>query len=180
MHEYLSPIYSPLRHRPSGSSLFRFPVTSISNSYSSFNHFFILHSYHSRCFFLHSSPSFASLRRWRLLERKVEKQNEAYISPEIWDEYNDVIERMTKKYPSRLKQQLIDEVFKLFKVVIPSSEISICRDPDDDKFISCALDAECMYLVSGDDDLLSLENISQVTICTPSEFLNVMEKEETL
>ena len=116
----------------------------------------------------------------KVLQTVSEKQNEAYISPEIWDEYNDVIERMTKKYPSRLKQQLIDEVFKLFKVVIPSSEISICRDPDVDKFISCALDAECMYLVSGDDDLLSLENISQVTICTPSEFLNVMEKEETL
>ena len=28
--------------------------------------------YHTRCFFLHSSPSFASLRRWRLLEGKVE------------------------------------------------------------------------------------------------------------
>lgn len=116
----------------------------------------------------------------KVLQTVIEKQNEAYISPEIWDEYNDVIERMTKKYPSRLKQQLIDEVFKLFKVVIPSSEISICRDPDDDKFISCALDAECMYLVPGDDDLLSLENISQVTICTPSEFLNAMKKEETL
>ena len=28
--------------------------------------------YHTRCFFLHSSPSFVSLRRWRLLEGKVE------------------------------------------------------------------------------------------------------------
>ena len=72
VHEYLSPISSPLRHRPSGSSPLRYPVTSTSNSYSSFNHFFILQSYHTRCFFLHSSPSFASLRRWRLLEGKVE------------------------------------------------------------------------------------------------------------
>ena len=95
---------------------------------------------------------------------------------EIWDEYNDAIERMTKKYPSRLKQQLIDEVFSVFKVIIPSSEISICRDPDDDKFISCAIDAECMYIVSGDDDLLSLGNVEDVTICTPSEFLNAMKR----
>lgn len=100
----------------------------------------------------------------KVLQTVIAKQNDAYISPEIWDEYNDVIERMTKKYPSRLKQQLIDETFKLFKVIMPSAEINICRDPDDNKFISCALDAECMYIVSGDDDLLSLENIDGVAI----------------
>ena len=65
---------SPLRHMPSGSSPLRYPVTSTSNSYSSSSHFFILQPYHTRCFFLHSSPSFASLRRWRLLEGKVEKR----------------------------------------------------------------------------------------------------------
>ena len=63
---------SPLRHMPSGSSPLRYPVTSTSNSYSSSSHFFILQPYHTRCFFLHSSPSFVSLRRWRLLEGKVE------------------------------------------------------------------------------------------------------------
>ena len=112
----------------------------------------------------------------KVIQSVISKQNDAYISPEIWDEYNDVIERMTKKYPSRLKQQLIDEVFKIFKVIIPSSEISICRDPDDDKFISCAIDAGCMYIVSGDDDLLSLGNVEDVTICTPSEFLSAMKR----
>lgn len=116
----------------------------------------------------------------QVLQSVISKQNDAYISPEIWDEYNDVIERMTKKYPSRLKQQLIDEVFKLFKVIIPSSEISICRDSDDDKFISCALDAECMYIVSGDDDLLSLRNVDDIGICTPSEFLNAMKMAEDI
>ena len=116
----------------------------------------------------------------KVLQSVISKQNDAYISPEIWDEYNDAIERMTNKYPSRLKQQLIDEVFKVFKVIIPSSKISICRDHDDDKFISCAIDAECMYIVSGDDDLLSLGNVEDVIICTPSEFLNAMETEENL
>ena len=116
----------------------------------------------------------------QVLQSVISKQNDAYISPEIWDEYNDVIERMTKKYPSRLKQQLIDEVFKLFKVIIPSSEISICRDSDDDKFIFCALDAECMYIVSGDDDLLSLRNVDDIGICTPSEFLNAMKMAEDI
>ncbi len=51
---------------------------------------------------------------------------------------------MARKYSSRV-QQLIDEIFKLFKVIIPSSEISLCRDPDDDKFIAFAVSAECKY-----------------------------------
>ena len=53
----------------------------------------------------------------QVLQSVISKQNDAYISPEIWDEYNDVIERMTKKYPSRLKQQLIDEVFKNYSFI---------------------------------------------------------------
>ena len=114
----------------------------------------------------------------KVLHSIISKQNDAYISPQIWDEYNDVIERLTKKYPSRLKHQLIDEVFKVFKVISPSTAISICRDPDDDKFISCAIDAGCQYLVSGDDDLLSLGKVEEVTICTPSEFLNTLRTEE--
>lgn len=96
----------------------------------------------------------------KILQSVISRQNDAYISPEIWDEYNDVIERMTNRYPSRLKQQLIDEVFKLFKIIIPSSGVSICRDPD--------------------DDLLSLGKVGNVTICTPSEFLNDMKTEEDL
>ena len=114
----------------------------------------------------------------KVLQSIVSKHNDAYISPEIWDECNDVIERMAEKYPSRMKQQLIDEVFKLFKVIIPSSEISICRDPDDDKFISCAIEASCMYIISGDDDLLSLGNAGEVRICTPTEFLEAMKTEQ--
>ena len=39
----------------------------------------------------------------KVLQTVIEKKNEAYLSPEIWDEYGDVIERMTRKYPSRLR-----------------------------------------------------------------------------
>ena len=51
---------------------------------------------------------------------------------------------MAGKYSSRQKQKVIDEVLKLFRVIIPSNEISVCRDPD--------------------DDLLSLGNVGDVTI----------------
>ena len=34
--------------------------------------------------------------------------------------------------------------------------IQVSRDPDDDKFIECAVDAKALYIVSGDKDLLDI------------------------
>ena len=48
--------------------------------------------------------------------------------------------------------------------------VKVCRDPDDDKFLSCAIDAKCLYIVSGDKDLLSLGEYKGVEIMTVSDF----------
>jgi len=52
--------------------------------------------------------------------------------------------------------------------------VKVCRDPDDDKFISCAIDGQCYYIVSGDKDLLSLKEQQQVKIVTVSVFLDIL------
>jgi len=46
-----------------------------------------------------------------------------------------------------------------------------CRDPDDDKFLRCAMAGRCAWLVSGDDDLLSLKRVGKVAILSPAAFL---------
>lgn len=40
----------------------------------------------------------------------------------------------------------------------------------DDKFISCAVDAKALYIVSGDKDLLTIENYGDVEIITAKDF----------
>lgn len=62
-------------------------------------------------------------------------------------------------------------MLKIFKIVSPSHSVDICRDKDDNKFISCALESKCMFIVSGDDDLLSLKQVEDVRIVTAAEFL---------
>ena len=52
--------------------------------------------------------------------------------------------------------------------------MKVCRDPDDDKFISCAIDGQCYYIVSGDKDLLFLKEQQQVKIVTVSVFLDIL------
>ena len=48
------------------------------------------------------------------------------------------------------------------------------RDPDDRKFIECALAGAADYLVSGDRDLLSLGEHAGIAIISPAAFLRVM------
>ncbi len=49
-----------------------------------------------------------------------------------------------------------------------------CRDPKDDHVLACALGGKADYLVTGDDDLLSLDGypaLGQLRIVTPRSFL---------
>jgi predicted nucleic acid-binding protein len=54
----------------------------------------------------------------------------------------------------------------------PSSEIKLCRDPDDDKFLECAVDGFCTYIVSGDKDLLVLQNYGDIKIVKVRDFFD--------
>ncbi|MBQ7692015.1 MAG: putative toxin-antitoxin system toxin component, PIN family [Oscillospiraceae bacterium] len=50
------------------------------------------------------------------------------------------------------------------------SDMQVSRDPDDDKFIECAVDAKALFVVSGDKDLLVLERYEDVEIISAAEF----------
>lgn len=50
-------------------------------------------------------------------------------------------------------------------------EVRLCRDPDDDMFLSLAKAAGARMLVSGDNDLLSLRRFEDIPILTPREAL---------
>jgi putative PIN family toxin of toxin-antitoxin system len=46
----------------------------------------------------------------------------------------------------------------------------ICRDADDDNILKCALASESDYLVTGDDDLLTLHKYGKTKIIKPRQF----------
>lgn len=60
--------------------------------------------------------------------------------------------------------------------VIPEEDIEIVnRDPDDNRFLECALAGDARYIVSGDDHLLDLGSFQGIEIVTPGEFLQRFE-----
>jgi len=67
---------------------------------------------------------------------------------------------------------LLEEILPFFEVAEVQEEIrGICRDPEDDKFISCALAGSADWIISGDLDLLALKKFGSLRILKPSDFL---------
>lgn len=77
-----------------------------------------------------------------------------------------------------IKTILLEEVLPFFEVVeIKKVVKGVCRDPDDDKFLSCAISASAVYLVSGDKSLVRLGHYKSVKILDVSSFLRKMDEE---
>ncbi len=65
-----------------------------------------------------------------------------------------------------------EEVLPYFDVVQIAEEVrNVCSDPDDDKFLSCALCGNAELIVTGDRSFLALGSFRSITIVTMTDFL---------
>lgn len=106
----------------------------------------------------------------KLLGRARRKQLDLVISPFILKEFENVLLKKlsASKEQIRMATQLVSEAGQM---VSPASRVSgVCRDPDDDQILSCALSAEADYLVTGDSDLLELKEFRGIRVLTPGAF----------
>lgn len=55
--------------------------------------------------------------------------------------------------------------------ILPSSPITLCRDPKDNEILSLAVDGAADYIITGDADLLTLGKIEKTIIMKPKDFL---------
>ena len=100
-----------------------------------------------------------------------------FAATEIMTEYSNVFSRTTfsaRINPER-KELLLNLIQEAARVVqLTGSLPQISRDPKDDIFLECAGVADCDYLVTGDKDLLVLQNYGRTTIVTPTQFLQIL------
>jgi len=69
-----------------------------------------------------------------------------------------------------------DELLPYFTVIEIEEEVSgICRDANDDMFLAAAVNAKASFIVTGDKDLLELENFRSIRIVTAHEYLDIMK-----
>jgi putative PIN family toxin of toxin-antitoxin system len=97
---------------------------------------------------------------------------DSFVTKEIIDEYIETIDYLKDKYKDKNINIPINHIISSVHCIESKTKIDICRDPDDNKFIECAMDGKCVYIVSGDKDLLTIGEIENIEIVTVSEFLN--------
>jgi predicted nucleic acid-binding protein len=64
-------------------------------------------------------------------------------------------------------------------VELPEEIPRICRDPDDDRMVACAVAGDADAIVSGDDDLLVLGHVGRIRVLSPAGLLARVVKPET-
>ncbi len=111
----------------------------------------------------------------KIIDLIVEGKLRLYISSNILIEIKEVLERDKFGFSSDVTQQIIIEIESLSELVIPSKRHSVVkRDQDDNIIIDCAIEANADYIITGDDDLLTLKEFKKIKILNPSEFLKII------
>lgn len=113
-----------------------------------------------------SGPPYLILKAWQAHTLRL------VLSPDILAEYDRVAELLAEKYPAIDISRLMALLAFNAEIVAPIQLTApISRDPEDDKFIACALAADVSWIISGDDDLLSLGRYQSVHIISPADFV---------
>jgi putative PIN family toxin of toxin-antitoxin system len=100
------------------------------------------------------------------------------VSAEILEEYVRVLAYSKFNLTGSEILSLIEKDVLPFVDTVRAKPISvpILRDPDDVKFLACAISAGVHWLVSGDDDLLSIGKVESVEIVSVTNFLRHLKR----
>ena len=114
-----------------------------------------------------SGPPYQILKAWQ--EGKIQ----IAVSKEILAEYHRVAEELSEKFSSVEISQIL-ELFIIHAEMVNTQglEVSVCEDPDDNMFISCALGSKSKIIVSGDKHLLKISGYQEIEVLKPRMFLD--------
>lgn len=98
------------------------------------------------------------------------------VSPPILDEYLRALAYPKFRLTAEEISGLLEEAFLPFieTVHTKGTPFTLLSDPDDAKFIECAVAADVPWIVSGDTDLLDLGRVQSVQIVTVRRFLDIL------
>lgn len=107
----------------------------------------------------------------------VKGQYELCVTTEILDEYEEILSRHTSPIVGRM---VVEAILRANNVVRVDAQFRfglIETDPDDNKFVDCAIVANAEYIVTDDAHFDVLEDIPfpRVLVMTAEEFLEELD-----
>ena len=114
---------------------------------------------------------FTGIPRKILLETK-QKKYRIVVSQEIVDEYKKTIDKLTDHFPNIINANMQLELIVLSSYICQPKKLiePVCADPDDDKFIACAIASKTKIIISGDKHLLDVSGHKGIEVLTPRQF----------
>jgi putative PIN family toxin of toxin-antitoxin system len=114
-------------------------------------------------------------KNFNKLESKIKNGQVTFIfSDELMTEILLVLKR--PKFKKYFTQQEIQELIKSLTIhselIEVKSNIEMCRVPKDNFLLSLCFDSNANFLITGDDDLLSLKKIGKTKIITIKEYVD--------
>jgi putative PIN family toxin of toxin-antitoxin system len=112
-------------------------------------------------------PPSQILKSWRQSKLTI------ILTQQILGEYQRVGEELSAKYPSIHIEPII-KLFTIFGEFVETKGITetICEDPDDNKFIECAIASQSKLIVSGDKHLLTISGYKDIEVLKPRQFID--------
>lgn len=101
----------------------------------------------------------------------LEKDNcQWLVSPEIIEEYKEVLSRKRLKIPEAIQMQWFHLIDNLTTTVIVNKTLDFPRDQKDAKFLTCTLAANADFLITGDKDFTEAQRLVNTAIVSVSTF----------
>ena len=104
------------------------------------------------------------------------------VSATLVQELQDVLNR--PRFDRYVTREERDEFLMAFmreaELVETTETVTACRDPKDDQILELAVSGNVDCIVTGDDDLLTLNLFRGIAIITPADFLRVSGLEEKI
>lgn len=114
-----------------------------------------------------TGPPNTILKAWR------DGRIQILISEEIIEEYRRVGELLARQFPGIELGPILQLLAINAEFVRPKKlTAQVCKDPDDDKFLECAISGKSDLIVSGDNHLLKVSGHEGVEIISPRNFVD--------
>ena len=104
---------------------------------------------------------------------------EMVTAPELLAELDRVLAypKLQRYYAEKDRTRFVALTMALSEVVdLPETIPRICRDPDDDRVIACAVVGRADLIITGDDDLLALKRVGDIPIISAAQFLEMLQQ----
>jgi putative PIN family toxin of toxin-antitoxin system len=119
------------------------------------------------------SATFWAGKPKQLLNQVRRREITFLTSQTLLNELKEVLIREDK--PFRLSaaeaERVVIAIRDLAEIVQPHSQVTVCRDENDNRVLECAKDGRADWIITGDLHLLELKSFQEIKIVTVENFL---------